>query len=92
MGSQINARGDVLVLGNRYQSFWCRSEAGMRICRAGLRVAQKQRERREKAVKKQRGRMEGRREGRRGDRREGRREGRKDRRRTNMRRERGRKM
>ena len=54
MGSQINVEGDVLVLGNRYQSFWCRSEAGMRICRAGLRVAQKQRERREKAVKKQR--------------------------------------
>lgn len=54
MGSQINARGDVLVLGNRYQSFWCRSEAGMRIRRAGLRVAQNQRGRREKAVKKQR--------------------------------------
>lgn len=65
MGSQINTRGDVLVLGNRYQSFWCRSVAGMRICRAGLGVAQKQRERREKAGKKQReGRMEGRMEGR----------------------------
>jgi len=38
MGSQINTRGDVLVLGNRYQSFWCRSVAGMRICRAGLGV------------------------------------------------------
>ena len=65
MGSQINTRGDVLVLGNRYQSFWCRSVAGMRICRAGLGVAQKQRERREKAGKKQsEGRMEGRMEGR----------------------------
>lgn len=65
MGSQINTRGDVLVLGNRYQSFWCRSVAGMRICRAGMGVAQKQRERREKAGKKQReGRMEGRMEGR----------------------------
>lgn len=68
MGSQINTRRDVLVLGNRYQSFWCRSVAGMRICRAGMGVAQKQRERREKAGKKQReermeGRMEGRKEG-----------------------------